>query len=139
MAIFARSGGRILLIHHRRLDTWLPVGGEIEPGETPLEAAVRELAEETGLVGRFVPQDDLAGSPPGLIGYEEHLAGSKGLHLNFCFVCDVDDDHVTPSDELVAHRWLDDAAEVECPLNVRQLFLRAQRAVRAPRVPGTDP
>ncbi len=104
------------------------MGGEIEPGETPLEAAVRELREETGLVGRFVPQDDLAGSPPGLIGYEEHLAGSKGLHLNFCFVCDVETDQVTPSEELLAYRWLTDTTDVECPLNVRQLFVRAQAA-----------
>ena len=45
VAIFARHGGAILLVRHRRLATWLPVGGEIEPGETPLEAAVRELRE----------------------------------------------------------------------------------------------
>jgi 8-oxo-dGTP pyrophosphatase MutT (NUDIX family) len=30
-------------------DVWGTVGGEVEPGETPDEAAARELAEETGL------------------------------------------------------------------------------------------
>ena len=35
-------------MRHKRLDLWLPVGGEVEPGETPLEAARRELREETG-------------------------------------------------------------------------------------------
>lgn len=28
---------------------WFPVGGALEPGETPVEAAIRETEEETGL------------------------------------------------------------------------------------------
>ena len=28
---------------------WFPVGGALDPGETPVEAAIRETAEETGL------------------------------------------------------------------------------------------
>ena len=35
---------------------WLTPGGGIDPGEAPIEAAVRELAEETGLI---VSQADL--------------------------------------------------------------------------------
>lgn len=129
VAIFARSPGRrILLIRHKRLATWLPVGGEIEDGETPLEAAERELREETGLIGRFRPQSALEGEPPGLIGYEEHAAGSKGLHMNFCFVADVDSEEVTPCDEFGEHRWLDALEAIDCPANVRTLFGRAQTA-----------
>ena len=128
VAIFARHEKRILLIHHRRLDTWLPVGGEIEPGETPLEAARRELFEETGLTGRFSAQSDLDGEPAGLLGYEEHPAGSKGLHMNFCFVADVESDQVVANDEFGAFRWLETIDGVECPANVRQMFERALRA-----------
>jgi 8-oxo-dGTP diphosphatase len=122
VAIFARNRGRILLIFHKRLRTWLPAGGEIAEGETPLEAAKRELFEETGLVGRFERKSGLDGAPHGLIGYEEHLAGSKGLHMNFSFVAEVDTDQVVPNDELSDHRWLEDLAGIECPKNVRQLF-----------------
>ena len=86
VAVFARHQGRILLIKHKRLGAWLPVGGELEGGETPLEAAVRELHEETGLAGRFQDAQGVDGSPKGLLGYEEHPAGSKGTHLNFAFV-----------------------------------------------------
>ena len=72
VAVFCRHGGEILLVRHKSLDLWLPVGGEIELGETPLEAARRELREETGLEGSFPSDLGVHGTPPGLIGYEEH-------------------------------------------------------------------
>lgn len=43
-------GGKILLSRHRDRTTWETQGGHIEPGETPLEAAKRELYEESGAV-----------------------------------------------------------------------------------------
>jgi 8-oxo-dGTP pyrophosphatase MutT (NUDIX family) len=121
----------VLVIHHRRLATWLPVGGELEDGETPLEAARRELGEESGLTGRFV---DLAGAcegvPPGYLGYEEHLAGSKGLHMNFVFVADVGDAEVRPNDEFDRFRWVDrdELETLESPLNVREFGFLALAA-----------
>ena len=128
VAIFCRHGGRILLVKHKRLGTWLPVGGELEPGETPLEAARRELREETGLEGVFPPGLGVDGTPPGLIGYEEHAAGSKGLHLNFAFVADVATRALAACDEYTDARWVDVRADVECPPNVRQLVALALAA-----------
>ena len=41
--------GRILLSFHSRHKAWETQGGHIEPGETPEEAARRELFEESGV------------------------------------------------------------------------------------------
>lgn len=54
------SGGRTLLVRGHDGDEptrswWFTVGGGIDPGETPREAAVREVREETGIV--LSPQD----------------------------------------------------------------------------------
>lgn len=130
VAIFCRHGGDVLLVRHRRLGTWLPVGGEIEPGETPLEAARRELREETGLEGAFPAGLGVDGTPAGFIGYEEHPAGSKGLHMNFAFVADVSTRALIGCDEYDEIAWVRDARAVDCPENVRQLVELAQAAPR---------
>ena len=49
VAIFVVQEGRILLILHRKLIKWLPLGGHIELDEDPEIAALREAREESGL------------------------------------------------------------------------------------------
>lgn len=49
VAIFVVQDKKILLIHHRKLDKWLPLGGHIELDEDPEQAALREAKEESGL------------------------------------------------------------------------------------------
>ena len=46
------------------------------------------------------------GTPPGYIGYEEHLAGSKGLHMNFAFVADVPTRTLAECDEYDEVIWV---------------------------------
>lgn len=49
VAIFVVHDAKVLLIHHRKLDKWLPLGGHIELDEDPEIAALREAREESGL------------------------------------------------------------------------------------------
>jgi 8-oxo-dGTP pyrophosphatase MutT (NUDIX family) len=49
VAIFVVQDGKVLLIHHRQLNKWLPLGGHIELEEDPEQAALREAREESGL------------------------------------------------------------------------------------------
>lgn len=51
-----RSGERVLLTHHRKLDRWLQPGGHADGERDPMRVALREAEEETGLRGlRVVP------------------------------------------------------------------------------------
>ena len=49
VAVFVVDADRVLLVHHRRLCKWLPVGGHIELDEDPEAAALRDVLEESGL------------------------------------------------------------------------------------------
>jgi 8-oxo-(d)GTP phosphatase len=54
--------GRILLVHRARHNDWTLPKGKLDPGETPLAAALREVREETGYAAK-------AGSLVGSIAY----------------------------------------------------------------------
>ncbi|HVE13133.1 MAG TPA: 8-oxo-dGTP diphosphatase [Elusimicrobiota bacterium] len=54
--VYPRFGGRTLMLHRNARPgadfhhgKWNGLGGKMEPGESPLEAAARELREESGL------------------------------------------------------------------------------------------
>jgi 8-oxo-dGTP pyrophosphatase MutT (NUDIX family) len=49
VAIFVVHQQQVLLVLHRRLGKWLPLGGHIELDEDPEQAALREAREESGL------------------------------------------------------------------------------------------
>ena len=49
-SVIAFHDGKWLLSKHKERTTWEMQGGHIEAGETPLEAAKRELYEESGAI-----------------------------------------------------------------------------------------
>ena len=48
-AVVTRKGGDVLLVHRPKYDDWSFPKGKVDPGEHVTTAAVREVAEETGL------------------------------------------------------------------------------------------
>jgi 8-oxo-dGTP diphosphatase len=91
-AVVFDDNGRILLVRHTygRLNWELP-GGASEPGETFAETALRELREETGLVGRV---ERLAG-----IYYKQE---DDSHHLVFRCMVENGSEPVPTSDEVSA-------------------------------------
>jgi len=54
-AVVTRKGGDVLLVHRPRYDDWSFPKGKLDPDEHVTTAAVREVAEETGLDIRLGP------------------------------------------------------------------------------------
>ncbi|MGV8892967.1 MAG: NUDIX hydrolase [Burkholderiaceae bacterium] len=49
------SSDLMLMIRHPFIGKWLQPGGHVESGETPVQAAIREVEEETGISAELHP------------------------------------------------------------------------------------
>ena len=70
VVVLSNYNGKILLSRHKNRNTWETQGGHIEEGESPLEAAKRELYEESGALEFEISPlcDYWAGNPDMLNG-----------------------------------------------------------------------
>jgi len=67
VSVFVVYGRKVLLVDHKQLKRWLPVGGHIDPNEDPQTAALRETREESGLEVELIgarPPDGMPGTTP---------------------------------------------------------------------------
>ncbi len=112
VAIFvARRGRAEVLVVHRSPQGggyWHTIAGAVEDGETPAEAAARELLEETGL-DRAPTATDISFVYPlenePAARRAEYTPGLTGVNVD-CFIVDADDDwEPVLDDEHVEYRW----------------------------------
>jgi 8-oxo-dGTP diphosphatase len=63
MVVIDPVESRVLLVHHNATGKWVFPGGHVDPDETPAEAALREVLEETGVhaTARSAPGVELPG------------------------------------------------------------------------------
>lgn len=97
--------GKVLLIFYPYIEQWFQPGGHIAEGQTPVQAAIREVYEETGVVcesldGRLDPINiDLHQIP-------ENLKKGEGanLHIDLLFLLRALKEQVSP--EGIDKIWL---------------------------------
>ena len=95
-----RSGGLLLLVRERVRDCWELPGGGIDPGESTRQAAVRELAEETGL---HLPPEALR-----FAGYARTALPQRSIRYGALFTAEVaeaDRGVFAPTEEIAATCW----------------------------------
>ena len=150
---FVSADGRTALHWHPRLQRWLPPGGHIEPDEDPVQAVLREVHEETGLVVQLVDAPRYAYAQPpqlpvptAMAVYDIPRDGSLDAphqHIVLIyFTRPVAADAALPRDEH-AWAWVDEATlqrrpaffedgacRAEVAEDVRELALAAIAAVR---------
>nr|GID83382.1 RNA pyrophosphohydrolase [Actinoplanes derwentensis] len=121
MLCFDASGWVLLLnwedpVSGERL--WEPPGGGIDPGETPWQAARRELAEETGLDASLVGER-FADVERGSVWKGVRYTGAEQFFAAFFPTVrpPLVRDNLLPyeQNELIAHRWVDPAALTALP------------------------
>lgn len=123
---------KTLLLHHRKLNRWLPPGGHIELHELPDVAALREVAEETGLHVALI-------DPGAPLGPVQRLAqplcilletiGPDHEHIDFIYAARVIAGDVAHAPrEVQAWRWYS-YAELDAPEVAEDVRVLARQAI----------
>ena len=125
--------GKVLLIHHKKLKKWLPVGGHVEKDEIPDDAILREIKEETGMKAEIVKNNIL--SNDGNVKRNTaipfhtnvHLAGDHDHYCLFYLCKTKDSNNLKINKELEDFGWFskDELNEERVPMDVRNIALKA--------------
>ena len=95
--VVVRRGHRFLLTQEKKYgSTWSIPGGRVEPGETLVEAAIREVHEETGLDVEPVAIVGIYSDPKHVFAYDD---GEVRQEFSICLECRITGGSLAVSDE----------------------------------------
>lgn len=104
---------KVLFIHHRALNFWLQPGGHVEQDSSLIAAALREIAEETGITQLEMHPGQSPDDLPFDIHCHEVAARpekSEGAHLHydFCYLFTAPQESLTlQAEEVSGARWIE--------------------------------
>jgi 8-oxo-dGTP pyrophosphatase MutT (NUDIX family) len=95
-AIFDESRAKLFLVRRSDNGKWSLPGGQMEPGESAEECAIRELREETDIAVRITRLIGIYTSPDYLIQYK---SGDRVQPLTFSFEAEIISGIFHPTEE----------------------------------------
>ena len=99
-----RYGSHFLVMHHRKLNQWFQPGGHLEPNESPLEGAIREAMEESGISEISPVVTDIYDLDVHYIPENSHE--SAHFHYDIRFLLQTFRDDFQSNDESNELRWI---------------------------------
>ena len=113
---------KVLLIRHPYIGKYFQPGGHIDDGETPLEAAIREVYEETGWkCSPYRARKQILDVDIHLIPENRSKHESSHWHIDLCY--QLDPIEQSPASESLSPEWIE-IGRVESP-RVRRAFKKA--------------
>ena len=99
--------GKLLLVHHRKLDKWLPFGGHIEENETPDDALRREAKEELGVeISFFQHYRENINESAKPFYINTHPITETHFHYCLFYLCGINQGEILINErELKDYRW----------------------------------
>jgi 8-oxo-dGTP pyrophosphatase MutT (NUDIX family) len=113
-ALVFDEAGRLLLQHHGDTGRWVTPGGSVDPDESPSDAVVRELWEETGLVVEPVALAGVFGGRDYRVHYRN---GDVVSYVMIAIECRVTGGALAPDgEESLELRWVSAGELLALPL-----------------------
>ena len=97
---------KVLLIHHKKLNKWLQIGGHIEDSDTTIEETVlREVKEESGLKNLKLLSSSIYDIDIHTIPQKKDIA--EHLHFDIRLIVEADENEVLipQNEEILAIKW----------------------------------
>lgn len=141
--IVFNSKKEILMIHHKKLNVWLPPGGHVEENELPDEAVLREIYEETGIRARIISNKrnlDLSSNrcreleTPFLVLLEDINEDGTHNHIDMIYLCEaINEEFVQQETEIQGIGWFsaERIKELDTYENVIKVVYKAKEYIDA--------